>query len=87
MATSNSESEQPTVEDQSVETLIERWQNGDLPIDAGEVRKAGTETIEVKYEGSDGILTVTYNLAEELAFRSDVEGSGRFNILDEEADQ
>jgi hypothetical protein len=85
MATSTSD--QPTVEDESLETLIDRWQSGDLPLDAGEVRQAGTETIEVKYEGSDGVLTVTYNLAEELAFRSDVEGSGRFNILDEGADQ
>jgi hypothetical protein len=86
MATSESGSK-PTVEDQSVETLIKRWRNGDLPVDAGEVRKAGTETIEVKYQGSDGILTVTYNLAEELAFRTDVEGAGRFNILTEEAGQ
>jgi hypothetical protein len=85
MVTSNSD--QHTVEDQSVETLIDRWQNGDLPVDAGEVRKAGTETIEVKYEGSDGILTITYNLAEKLAFRTDIEGDGRFNILTEEADQ
>jgi len=67
----------------TVAELIDQWNDGSLTLDEGAVEQADATTLQVRYSGSDGILTITFSLAEELSYRTDGEGSERFNILDE----
>lgn len=74
-----------TDRDASVERLIQLWQAGDLTLSEGTVSHVDHTTIQVTYEGTDGTLSTTYSLAEELTHRSDGEKTHqRFNILAEQ---
>lgn len=73
-----------TDRDATVEELIELWQDGDLTVDEGTVSDLDGESIQVKFEGTDGNLFVPYSLAEELASRTDTEDPERFNILEDQ---
>ena len=58
MATSNSESDQPAVEEHSVMELAERWKNRELPMEHGEVEVKDSGGVQVKFQASNGTLTV-----------------------------
>jgi hypothetical protein len=75
------------VRDATVEQLIEQWNNADLTLAEGEVQHTDFDQIEVRYQGIDGELIVTYTLAEELTYRTDGDVSERFNIIDYDNDQ
>jgi hypothetical protein len=69
------------VRDATVEQLIEQWSNAELTLAEGEVQHADFDQVEVRYQGTNGELIVTYSLAEELTYRTDGDGSERFNII------
>jgi len=76
-----------SIRNATVEQLIEQWNNADLTLAEGEVQHADFDLIEVRYQGTDGELIVTYTLAEELTYRTDGEDSERFNIIAYDEDQ
>jgi hypothetical protein len=69
-----------TDRDATVSELVDLWQQGELTLDKGTVKRTDHTTLCVEYEGTDGTLKLTYTLAEELSYRSDGTQK-RFNIL------
>lgn len=64
----------------TVSELVDLWQEGELTLEEGTVKRTDHTTLHVEYEGTDGTLELTYTLAEELSYRSDGT-QDRFNIL------
>ena len=63
--------------DHTVEELIKLWNEGDIDISDGEASATEFDEITVSYEGSDGVLNVTYT-TDGSAYRGDTES--QFNI-------
>lgn len=77
-----------TTSDKTVEELIELWQEGEIGLeDADSIDQPQYDGIELKFDGSDGVLILHYSLSEELTYRSDTDNATTFNILTADTDQ
>ena len=77
-----------TTSDKTVAELIELWQEGKIDLeDADSIDQPQYDGIELKFDGSDGVLILHYSLSEELTYRSDTDNATTFNILTADTDQ